>query len=82
MVQTPDNFAHDLLELREIAQQADGIKLRPFEAHAHSIVVPMRILTLTPVSPQRVTRRKRFFHTDLKHSLMVRQVSACLYSSP
>jgi hypothetical protein len=50
--------AHDppnhLLELREVHQQPDRIELRPFQRHAHAVIVTVHILALAPVTPQGV----------------------------
>src|SRR5580700_8274032 len=67
-VQPPDNVAQHALELGKIAKQTDRIKLWPRKRNAHPVVMAMNILALATVTPQRVSRRKSLFHTDLKHS--------------
>src|SRR6202008_1807237 len=46
---------------------SDGVELRPFERHAHAIIVAVHALALAAVAAQGVPCRKRLFHADLKH---------------
>src|SRR5260370_1629468 len=67
MVEPPHDLADHLLEPREVHQEPDRIQLRPFERHAHAIIVSVHILALASVSAQGVTCRKSLFYADLKH---------------
>src|SRR5260370_40856406 len=67
MIEPAHALPHHLLELREVHQKPDRIELRPFQRHAHPIIVAMDVLALAPVPAQGVPCRKSLFHTDLKH---------------
>src|SRR2546422_11024117 len=67
MIESADDLANRMFQVREVAKQADPIQLRPFHGDPHAIIVPMRILTLALVAPQGMPGGKRLFHADLEH---------------
>src|SRR5258708_35196412 len=67
MVEPADDLANHMLELREVHQKPDRIELRPFEGHAHAIIMSVHVLALASVSAQGMSCRKGLFYADLKH---------------
>src|SRR6266581_112759 len=67
VVEPAHDLADHLLEMCEVHQKPDCIELRPFERHAHAIIVAMHILALAAVAAQGMSCGKRLFYADLKH---------------
>src|ERR1700674_2438526 len=67
VVEPAHDLADPLLEPCEVHQKPDRIQLRPFERHAHAIVVSVHVLALASVTAQGMSCRKSLFYADLKH---------------
>src|SRR6267143_30052 len=67
MIEPAHDLPDHLLELREVHQKPDRIELRPFQRHAHPIIVAMDVIALAPVPTKGVHCQKSLFHPDLKH---------------
>src|ERR1700675_2884940 len=67
VVEPAHDLADHLLEPCEVHQKPDRIQLRPFERHAHAIVVSVHVLALASVTAQGMSCRKSLFYADLKH---------------
>src|SRR5882762_2686689 len=67
VVEPAHDLADHLLKPCEVHQKPDRIELRPFERHAHAIIVAVHVLALAPVSAQGMPCRKGLFYANLKH---------------
>src|SRR6266481_5493696 len=67
VVEPAHDLADHLLEPCEVHQKRDRIEPRPFERHAHAIIVAVHVLALASVSAQGMSCRKGLFYANLKH---------------
>src|ERR1700733_2213435 len=72
MIHAEGHIANHLLQMGEIIEQANRIKLWPLERDAHLVIMAVHVLALPFVSAQGMARGKSLIYADLERHYFCR----------